>query len=513
MSKSVFHEIIVDNFAGGGGASTGIEIATGRSVDIAINHDPAAIAMHRANHPKTKHYCENVWDVDPVEACAGRKVALAWFSPDCKHFSKAKGGKPVEKHIRGLAWVAVKWAKLVRPRVIMLENVEEFTTWGPLTSENKPDKRFKGRTFRRFVHALKRYGYCVEWRELRACDYGAPTTRKRFFLIARCDGLPIVWPEPTHGDPESLAVHSGYEKPWRTAAALADELDETVSEEVPVPETKEIVTKPGDIWILGRHRVMCGDCTNKDHREKLLDGATPQILLTDPPYCSGGFQESGRSSGSIGTITKYKYEKRTPTIANDMLSTRGYQALIKQAITGIPCAVAYIFTDWRMWLYLFDLVEGSGFGVRSMIVWNKKAIGMGSGWRSQHELIMFAHRTKTKFDNTKGYGNVLECSRSGNDLHPTQKPVELIEMLLDNTDWCNGVYDPFGGSGTTLIACEKMGQTAYIMELEPKYVDTIVRRFAFVNKKKKMKCIRNNKSLSQEEIAPILADLDEVTEE
>lgn len=296
-------------------------------------------------------------------------------------------------------------------------------------------------------------------------------------------------------------------------AALADELDETVSEEVPVPETKEIVTKPGDIWILGRHRVMCGDCTNKDHREKLLDGATPQILLTDPPYCSGGFQESGRSSGSIGTITKYKYEKRTPTIANDMLSTRGYQALIKQAITGIPCAVAYIFTDWRMWLYLFDLVEGSGFGVRSMIVWNKKAIGMGSGWRSQHELIMFAHRTKTKFDNTKGYGNVLECSRSGNDLHPTQKPVELIEMLLDNTDWCNGVYDPFGGSGTTLIACEKMGQTAYIMELEPKYVDTIVRRFAFVNKKKKMKCIRNNKSLSQEEIAPILADLDEVTEE
>lgn len=296
-------------------------------------------------------------------------------------------------------------------------------------------------------------------------------------------------------------------------AALADELDDTANEDVSVPEVREIVTKPGDIWILGRHRVMCGDCTNKDHREKLLDGATPQILLTDPPYCSGGFQESGRSSGSIGTITKYKYEKRTPTIANDMLSTRGYQALIKQAITGIPCAVAYIFTDWRMWLYLFDLVEGSGFGVRSMIVWNKKAIGMGSGWRSQHELIMFAHRTKTKFDNTKGYGNVLECSRSGNDLHPTQKPVELIEMLLDNTDWCNGVYDPFGGSGTTLIACEKMGQTAYIMELEPKYVDTIVRRFAFVNKEKKMKCIRNNKSLSQEEIAPILADLDEVTEE
>lgn len=268
-------------------------------------------------------------------------------------------------------------------------------------------------------------------------------------------------------------------------AALADELDDTANEDVSVPEVREIVTKPGDIWILGRHRVMCGDCTNKEQREKLLNGATPQILLSDPPYCSGGFQESNRSKGSIGTKTKYKYEEGTPTIANDALSTRGYQALIKQAIVGIPCVVAYVFTDWRMWLYLFDLVEGSGFGVRSMIVWNKKAVGMGSGWRSQHELIMFAHRTKTKFDNTKGYGNVLECSRSGNDLHPTQKPVELIEMLLDNTDWCSGVYDPFGGSGTTLIACEKMGQTAYVMELEPKYVDTIVRRFAFVNKKRK----------------------------
>ena len=171
-------ELIVDNFAGGGGASTGIELATGRSVDIAINHDPAAIAMHRANHPATKHYCENVWDVDPVEACAGRPVGLAWFSPDCKHFSKAKGGKPVEKAIRGLAWVAIRWAKLVRPRVIILENVEEFTTWGPLIG-NRPDPMRKGQTFRRFVHALKRHGYRVEWNELRACDYGAPTIRKQ----------------------------------------------------------------------------------------------------------------------------------------------------------------------------------------------------------------------------------------------------------------------------------------------------------------------------------------------
>lgn len=214
-------ELIVDNFAGGGGASTGIELATGRSVDIAINHDPAAIAMHRANHPSSKHYCENVWDVDPVEACGGRPVGLAWFSPDCKHFSKAKGGKPVEKAIRGLAWVAIRWAKLVRPRVIILENVEEFTTWGPLIG-NRPDPTRKGQTFRRFVHALKRYGYRVEWNELRACDYGAPTIRKRFFLIARCDGLPIVWPEPTHGDPSTLFVASGILHPWRTAAEIID---------------------------------------------------------------------------------------------------------------------------------------------------------------------------------------------------------------------------------------------------------------------------------------------------
>lgn len=214
-------EIIVDNFAGGGGASTGIELATGRSVDIAINHDPAAIAMHRANHPTSKHYCENVWDVDPVEACAGRPVGLAWFSPDCKHFSKAKGGKPVEKAIRGLAWVAIRWAKLVRPRVIILENVEEFTTWGPLV-DNRPDPKRKGQTFRRFVHALKRYGYKVEWNELRACDYGAPTIRKRFFLVARCDGLPIVWPEPTHGDPATLFVASGMLQPWRAAAEIID---------------------------------------------------------------------------------------------------------------------------------------------------------------------------------------------------------------------------------------------------------------------------------------------------
>lgn len=215
-------EIVVDNFAGGGGASTGIEMAIGRSVDIAINHDPAAIAMHRANHPLSEHYCEDVWHVDPVEACKGRPVALAWFSPDCKHHSKAKGGKPVSKKIRGLAWVAVRWAKKVHPRVIMLENVEEFQNWGRLDASQRPDPRYKGETFRRFVRQLERLGYKVEYRLLRACDYGAPTIRKRFFLIARCDGLPIIWPEPTHAEPDTLEVVAGLKKPWVPVADVLD---------------------------------------------------------------------------------------------------------------------------------------------------------------------------------------------------------------------------------------------------------------------------------------------------
>lgn len=216
------NEIVVDNFAGGGGASTGIEMAIGRSVDIAINHDPAAIAMHRANHPNTEHYTEDVWKVDPKEACAGRPVALAWFSPDCKHHSKAKGGKPVSKKIRGLAWVAVKWAKAVKPRVIMLENVEEFQDWGRLDENNRPDPKYKGETFRRFVGQLEKLGYHVEHRLLRACDYGAPTIRRRFFLIARCDGQKIVWPEPTHAAPDSFEVQAGMKKPWVPVSDVLD---------------------------------------------------------------------------------------------------------------------------------------------------------------------------------------------------------------------------------------------------------------------------------------------------
>ncbi len=212
MQLNLTDELIVDNFAGGGGASTGIELALSRPVDIAINHDPDAIAMHKANHPFTEHYCESVWDVNPSKATGGRKVGLAWFSPDCKHFSKAKGGKPVNKNIRGLAWIVLKWAGTVRPRVIILENVEEFQTWGPIR-KGKPVKSRKGETFRKWKEQLKNLGYTIEHRELVACDYGAPTTRKRFFLIARCDGKPILWPSKTHG--EGL-------KPYKTAAEIID---------------------------------------------------------------------------------------------------------------------------------------------------------------------------------------------------------------------------------------------------------------------------------------------------
>ena len=213
-------EIIVDNFAGGG-ASSGIELALGRIVNAAINHDPAAILMHKTNHPYTEHFQASVWDIDPKEVCRGRPVALAWFSPDCKHFSKAKGAALVDKHIRGLAWITLRWAGTVRPRVIILENVEEFQTWGPVR-KGKPVKKKAGQTFLKFIAQLRDLGYEVEWRELVAADYGAPTTRKRFVLIARCDGRPICWPEPTHAPRDSEAVKSGKLLPWRSAAEIID---------------------------------------------------------------------------------------------------------------------------------------------------------------------------------------------------------------------------------------------------------------------------------------------------
>ena len=219
--EDMTQEIFVDNFAGGGGASTGIEIGLGVTVAAAINHDPAAILMHKTNHPYTEHYQASVWDIDPREVCRGRPVAGAWFSPDCKHFSKAKGAALVNREIRGLAWITLRWAALVRPRVIMLENVEEFQTWGPVR-KGKPVKQLAGTTFRKFISQLRDLGYAVEYRELVAADLGAPTTRKRFVLIARCGGRPIVWPERTHAPRDSEEVRSGRLKPWRSAAEIID---------------------------------------------------------------------------------------------------------------------------------------------------------------------------------------------------------------------------------------------------------------------------------------------------
>ncbi len=223
--------LVIDNFAGGGGASTGIERALGRAIDIAINHDAEAVGMHAANHPATVHHCQSIMAIDPLVATAGAPVALVWFSPDCKHHSKAKGGKPREKHIRDLAWIVPHWAeRLIKatpngsgaPQVIMLENVEEFRQWGPLDAEGKPIASRKGEEFDLWLRRLRKLGYRVEHRELRACDYGAPTSRKRLFLIARRDGRPIVWPTPTHGKPGSPEVLSGARLPWRTAAECID---------------------------------------------------------------------------------------------------------------------------------------------------------------------------------------------------------------------------------------------------------------------------------------------------
>ena len=258
---NIFDEITVDGFCGGGGWSTGFELGLGRPVDVGINHDPAAIAMHMKNHPYTRHYQSNIFEVDPVEACQGRKVGWAHFSPDCKHFSRAKGAKPVNKQIRSLAWVVVQWAAAVHPRIISMENVPEFLTWGPCIAlrgphgrvmkrviqidengeesvafveadkgENvpphlrvlTPDKKRAGKTFQQFVHHLENLGYAVEWNDLVASDHGAPTSRRRLFLLARRDGKPIVWPKATHGDPKSPAVQSGELKPWRTAADIID---------------------------------------------------------------------------------------------------------------------------------------------------------------------------------------------------------------------------------------------------------------------------------------------------
>lgn len=276
-------ELVVDLFAGGGGASTGIEQAIGRHVDIAINHDPEAVSLHEANHPQTRHFVSDVFEVDPVVVTDGQAVGLLWASPDCKHFSKAKGGKPVSKKIRSLAWVVVKWAKAVQPRVICLENVEEFQTWGPLGADNMPCPRRKGTTFARWKRSLEALGYVIDHRELRACDYGAPTIRKRLFLVARRDGLPIVWPEATHGAPDSLPVRQKKLKPWRTAA-------ECIDWSVPAPSIFERTRPLADAtcrriakWIM-RYVVEAAEPFLVNTRNGEREGQQPRTRSIHEPY-------------------------------------------------------------------------------------------------------------------------------------------------------------------------------------------------------------------------------------
>lgn len=261
----------------------------------------------------------------------------------------------------------------------------------------------------------------------------------------------------------------------KARASVADLLRE--DEEAPVAPGCTI-TRPGDVWQLGRHRLGCYDCTDRAAVSAMLAGQAIDCLLTDPPYCSGGFQESGRSAGSIGTKRKdAKGKEYAPRIANDQLSTRGYQCLIKSTLEAWPAAFAYVFTDWRMWNALYDSLEASGLGLRNMIVWDKGTPGMGRGWRTQHELVAFAARGAPNFDNHKAQGNVIASKRTGNKHHPTEKPIELLASILGVTDFCNTIADPFAGSGTTILAAELCDRTCYASELDPTFVDTAVRRW------------------------------------
>jgi DNA (cytosine-5)-methyltransferase 1 len=284
-------ELIIDSFAGGGGASTGIKSALGRDPDVALNHDPIALAIHRANHAGSRHYCQDIFSVEPNHVTNGRPVGLLWASPDCVHFSKAKGGAPKrDAKIRDLAWAVVKWAKQARPRVIILENVEEFATWGPLTDRGEIIKSRAGETFRAWLRQLRRLGYRVEHRELRACDYGAPTIRKRFFLIARCDGQPIVWPEPTHGP--------GREHPYRVAADIIDW-------SIPCPS------------IFERKRPLAENTLRRiaeGIRRYVINAAEPFIVTYYGPKRAGDFRGNG-IQGMLGTqTTENRHALVTPTL-------------------------------------------------------------------------------------------------------------------------------------------------------------------------------------------------------
>ncbi len=301
--------MIIDSFAGGGGASTGIEMALGRSPDVAINHNEKALALHAANHPETLHLNSNIRDVDPLTVTKGRHVGLLWASPDCKHFSKAKGGKPKDRNIRDLAWVVVRWAKDVKPDVILLENVEEFRTWGPICDAGKPIKGLEGVIYELWCKSLKEAGYKLQWKELRGCDYGDPTIRKRYFMVARRDGRPIVWPKPTHGDPNSAGVKSGKLQPWRTAA-------ECIDWSLPCPSIFDTVAQIKEKHGLAAKRPLAENTMARVARglkRYVLDAERPFLVQNNAPCLATFYGHTGGRSKRAADIAE---PLRTVTVEN-----------------------------------------------------------------------------------------------------------------------------------------------------------------------------------------------------
>lgn len=337
--ESLVDEIIVDNFAGGGGASTGIELATGKRVAIAINHDPDAIRMHRTNHPYTEHLQASVWDVDPVAECRGRPVGLAWFSPDCKHFSKAKGAALVDRKIRGLAWITLRWAAKVRPRVIILENVEEFQTWGPVR-RGKPVKKLAGTTFRKFISQLEALGYTVEFRELVAADYGAPTSRKRFYMVARCDGKPIVWPKPTH----SKTGANGLPK-WRSAAEIIDW-------SLPCPSVFD--TKAD---IMGKYGLKAVRPLAKNTMRRIIRGVDKFTVRSGAPFIVECNHSGGGHIAPVGDAYKTITAKHTGGIVAPSLIQYHTEQTESVRASGLGAPINTVDASNRYGLTCANLVE------------------------------------------------------------------------------------------------------------------------------------------------------------
>lgn len=307
-----------------------------------------------------------------------------------------------------------------------------------------------------------------------------PAQRRAYVLADNQLALNAGWDrELLAGEMRALSTFDGLD--LGTLGFGDDEMDKMLgiartktrrNPDVVPPAPAVPITQAGDIWQLGPHRVACGDATGAEFVLALRNGSAVDAILTDPPYCSGGFQEAGRSAGSVGRRGAPKQ------VANDRLSTRGFGALLKGAFQHVDASFIYCFTDWRMWVHLFDVVESSGYGVRSMIVWDKGQPGMGRGWRSQHELIMFGAKSVPPFDKHEASaGNVIQAKRTGNVNHTTEKPVDLVAQILKATPFANIVADPFMGSGTTLMACEQVGRVCLGSEIDPHYVDVVVRRW------------------------------------